>query len=305
MQLLHKTNINYFINFMKKLNLLFHAFLAAMVLILVSCEPEPEPVPVGPSLDWTLVSEDSIENGGLITFSVTATKGDELINRLEITENGALIDNSRVTLDGDPMGANPSPIASPNDEGFTWDIVITASDQEGVNTYGIKISDAGGLSSAELTQDIITFDPVVTTPVSEMTMILLKNQGGPAGTGGVDLHTGVSTGTSQPADSIADIADAGIDTDQPIAQNWIQRIEPINGSIVKVPDAGFDYDVVETKEEIMAAYDLGTEITLSDVVSVGDQFLVRSGGTLFAVKVTNIVVTVDDNQDYYELSVKQ
>ena len=293
---------------MKKLNLLFHSFLAAMILILVSCEPEPEPTPIGPDISVTLTSEDSVENGGVFTVELAATQGDALLKSLEITQNGTVItDVSGITLAGDPMGGNPSPIGAPANTGFTWEIAITAPDEAGLNTYGFTVTDEGGLTSVELRVDITTYDP--TTPVDEMTMVLLLNQGGDDGHGGVDLHTGVETGTgagtNPEADSIADLKDNGIDLNKIAPENWIQRISPINNSVLKVPDAAFSYDAVTVKEELPEAYELGTEITLSDVVEIGDEFLVKSAGTIFAVKVTNVVVTAGDNKDYYELSVKQ
>ena len=290
---------------MKKLNLLFHSLLVVIVLAFVGCKEEPPiPNPIGPDISLSLTSADTIPNGVTFTVELSATQGDALLKSLEITQNGTVItDVSGITLAGDPMGGNPTPIGAPANTGFTWEIAITASDEPGVNTYGFTVTDEGGLTSVSLSVDIVTYDPG--TPVSEMTMILLSNQGGPTGTGGVDLHTGVGTGTKQPQDSIADLKDNGIDINKIAAENWIQRISPINGSNLIVPDAGFSYDAVTKKEEIATAFEFGTEITLSDVVQIGDEFLVKSAGTFFAVKVTNVVVTTTDNKDYYELSVKQ
>lgn len=296
---------------MKNLKVLFFVASLALFAILTGCKEDPPPAPVGPTLslstDAGFVSDTAtVEIDAIFKIKLTAVTGDSNLNRITIKENGTVItDFDRITLDGFTAGSNPSPIGQGAEEGFTWEITIKApSDPDLTNTYTFEVLDNAGLSD-EVSVDITTFDPG--TPVSEMTMVLLLNQGGPAGTGGLDLHTGTSTGSK---DSTADIRDNGIDLAKPLAENWIQKISPVdtainNTVVLAVPDASFDYNSITTKEEIMEAFNVATPITVSDVVQNGDQFLVFSDGTYFAIIVTDVIITEMNNADYYEFSVKQ
>lgn len=396
--------------------------LAVLSVFFTACTPDPVD-PVAPTL--------SIDSGaGFVTdgaevfteatfdIKITASQGDELINRIEVLENGTALDASRLLLDGDPAGSNPSPVAESFGTGFSWVITITAPATAGeTNTYTIKVTDAGGqfaqtsidivtadaapmLSLADETGFVVGGDSVFTatdftlkvsgtkgaadlaqvevqengvtiaadrlmvngaattdnpfavaasevesftyeititapadadqqftytivatdaegasgtvsaelttveapTPLTESIEILLLNQGGPTGTGGLDLNTGTSVGSM---DATADILDKGIDINKPLDQNWIQKIGPANSADLRLPDAAFNYDEISTLAELEAAFELGTTITESDVVQVGDQFLVLSEGVYFAIVVTEINLTAADNGDYYQFSVKQ
>ena len=290
---------------MKKLTLI----LTSLVLIgafVISCETEPPPVPTGPTIELVneggfVVDTASVEAGGTFSIKVTAAAGDSLISTLSVKENGTAIAKERLVFDGFDAGSNPTPIST--GAGFTWEIDIVAhSDIDVTSTYTVEITDGANLTD-DVSVDITTFDPGTPVAVSEMVMLL--NQGGPAGTGGLDLHTGTGTGT-QASDTTADIRDMGIDEiNFPPETNWLQKIGTINGSMLAVPDANFDFDAITKKEEIVPAFEAGTQITESEKVEVGDAFLVLSQGTYFAIKVTKIEVVTTDNSDFYEFTVKQ
>ncbi|MEM7371702.1 MAG: hypothetical protein AAF587_24010 [Bacteroidota bacterium] len=234
----------------------------------------------------------------VLTFDVKieVTPGAGELTTIEVQENGTALDVTRLQIDGTEATANPETV--PNTAGFTSVLTITAPAEKGqMFTYSIIVSDNNGKSET-VEVEVSTLD------LSVMTMVLLKNQSGPSGTGGVDLHTGESTGT-QASDTNADLRDQGIDLGAPSNDlNWIQKIAPINNSVLKVPAMGFSFDEVETADQITTAFDAGTEIAESDKVIIGDEFLVQSDGTTFAIQVTDIVVTPDDNDDRYILNVK-
>ncbi|RMG73965.1 MAG: hypothetical protein D6722_03015 [Bacteroidetes bacterium] len=300
---------------MQSLSLKIFALVALFSAILTSCTPDPEPPvdPIGPAI--------SLEFGGVIDTAtvpidssfvvrVKADAGDGAITRIEVQENGALLsDLDRIFFDGDPAGGNPSPIPAADSAGFTWDITIVASSTpDETNTYTIRIVDSNGKSD-DVSVEITTVDP--TTPVEIKTAYLLLNAGGPAGTGGLDLHSGDGTGSF--TDS-TDLRDMGIDINQPLASNWIQKISTdglTTGAVLKVPAAGLDYDAVTTQEQVIAAYEAGTTVVgASDKVEIGDLFLVYSEDpgsefSYFLLKVVDINITTNNNQDYYEFEVKQ
>ncbi|MEZ4829896.1 MAG: hypothetical protein R3C61_26980 [Bacteroidia bacterium] len=291
---------------MKKLHVLLSVAVLALILFSTGCEEDPPPAPVGPTL--SLATEAGFVNdtatvaiGEVFKIKLTAIKGDSNLNRITVKENGvAISDFARITFNGFVAQSNPNPLGPGSEEGFTWVIEIKAQSAPDVtNTYSFEVLDNASLGD-EVSVDIKSFDPG--TPVTEKTMVLLLNQGGPVGTGGLDLHLGVGTGSADPT---ADIKDNGIDVVKPLAENWIQKISPANSADLRVPAAGFKYEDITTKEEIEAAFGLGTSITTSDKVANGDQFLVLSEGTYFAIIVTNISITETDNADYYEFSVKQ
>ena len=289
---------------MKKLSSLLIAF-ALIGAIITGCEEEPPAPASGPTIAVNSGSGNVVDAADVpinteFIVSIITVAGDADITEIEVQENGTAIAASRVTLDGAAAGGNPSPIGANFASGFNWDIGIVTSDVvDATNTYTIIITDANGLSD-ELSVSITQINAL-----TETTMVLLQNQGGPAGQGGLDLNTGTQTGT-QATDTDADIRDMGIDINLPNDQNWIQKIGVINGSEIAIPDASFDYDAVASTAQLQAAFELGTSVTETpEKVLVDDVLLVKSEGVYFAIKVTAVNVTPSDNTDGYELSVKQ
>lgn len=302
---------------MRQLRNYVAAIAAGLALLLASCETEPV-TPSGPTVsvvlsngaDTLTVFEDSV-----FTIQVTTSSGDATLTQINVKQDGQNVGTDRLVFDGDPAGSNPSPLASNFGGGFSWDIDITA-DQAATSTYQVIIVDTDGLrDTAEF--DIFTVPFVAPgTPTDTMSMVLLINKAGngpndDGNSGGLDLESGVSTGTSAAADS-ADLFDNGIDLNLPLADNWLQTFGPANGADLRIPAAGVDFDMISTKEEISAAYEGGTSVTTTEKVQTGDQFIVRSSdGNTFLLKVSNIVVIVgtpntndNKNDDYYEFSVK-
>lgn len=270
-----------------------------MLALFVACDTTP-PAPVGPSISVTAPASDTVFTDSVFFLTVSATAGDAELSSISITENGVAIDPARISLDGFPAGSNPSPVASPSS--LTYEVGITAGSTDGeTSTFAIVITDADGATASE-SVEIYTED--YGTPVTERTMILLLNQAGPAGQGGLDLESGNQTGT-QASDTDSDIRDLGIDTNLPVDQNWLQQIGTINGSDLRVPAAGLLYEDILTSEQIVGAFNDGQSFTESSKVAVGDIFLAKtSEDNYFILKTVNITVTPSDNSDSYEFSVK-
>ena len=136
------------------------------------------------------------------------------------------------------------------------------------------------------------------------TTVVVNNADGPD-EGGLDLDNGVSV----PRDSdMAELRDRGIDINLPLADNWIQRLEPRNGAELRLPDTTGDllvYANVDSREAIVAEFDRGTSVTESEKLESGDLLLVKSGDDYYLVEVGTVNVTASDNTDFYELNIKQ
>ncbi len=290
---------------MKKLSSILIA-LTFLSAIFVGCEEEVPVTPDGPTIAFsagagTVEGPTDVPVGGNFVVTVVTAAGDADLAQIVVEENGTAIDAGRVTLDGNAAGGNPSPIGATFASGFNWAVGITNSDVvDATSTYTIRVTDANGLSD-ELSVDITSI-----ASLTESTMFLLKNQAGPAGQGGLDLNTGTQTGTGA-TDTDADIRDLGIDIGAPSnAENWIQKIGVINNSEISIPDASFDYDAVASVSQLSAAFELGTKVDETpEKVVMDDVLIVKSDGVFFAIKITDVTVTPDDNNDGYNMSVKK
>ena len=235
-----------------------------------------------------------------------ATKGGSDLSTLVVTEDGTAIDASRITFNTDndagtasAFATNPLDLIDTEKSGFNWFLWVDTH-STGTKTYTFKITDEAG----EVEEVSLAITIFAGTAVTELSGKLLKNAAGPVGTGGIDLMTGEGTGSS---DAAAHLKDTGSDFSLPNATNWKQKIAPVNGSILRTPAADFaGYGATLYSEEVAAAFDAGSDIVQTDVVNIGDMFLVRAmDGTTFLVKVDNINVTTDNNDDYYDLSIKR
>ncbi|MFK7921421.1 MAG: hypothetical protein AB8H47_05665 [Bacteroidia bacterium] len=286
-------------NFIKLLPVLL-----AGLMIFSACEEVVPPVPVLPTI--VLVEEagfavdgDSVVTETEFVVKVTATQGDDLLSRLSVSENGTdITELTRLTFDGDVAGSNPTPLPTEAQTGFTWTVgIVSGKNDQETNAYTISVTDATGNVAQ------VSFDITTEVGLETATGYLLLNQAGPSGTGGLDLDEGIGTGS---ADLTAEIADEGIDLGAPSnATNWKQQIIGVNGTTLRIPDAGLEYDLLNNRTQLEAAYDAGVDVTTTEKVVIGDVFLVKNGEKYFVIKTVDITVTADDNDDFYEFEVKK
>lgn len=254
-----------------------------------------------------------LDQQGTIKFQINAAKGSSPMESLTVYEDGvAIADLTRLRLNTiDDLGgatnfdANPLGLLGDDQSAFSWVVWVTTHADNTTKNYTFKVTDGNG-DSQEIGVNI-TVDAVTGTPItSDLTGKLLLNAGGPAGTGGIDLETGNGLGSSDP---LSDLKDQGIDITQATSVNWIRKVAPVNGSILKTPGADFPFTGIgdiQFREEIQSAFDGGTTITESEVVLVGDVFIIQdAGGQIFIVEVTDVNETTSDNDDYYQLAIKR
>ncbi|MEO0899280.1 MAG: hypothetical protein AAFY71_22905 [Bacteroidota bacterium] len=296
---------------MNKLNLILGVIAATMMLTFSACTTDPVE-PTAPSIVFNdgvgaVTSSDSIAVDSFFLIKVSANTGSGSFSTIEVQENGtAITDLSRLDFNGFPAGSNPSPLGAADTAGFDWDLRIQAPSAVGENDYTVIVSDDNGLS-AQLSVTVSTFIPF--TDVDTNTVVLrLRNQGGPAGQGGLDLDTGNETGTTNSAaDETRDLQDSGIDLNLPNADNWIQTFSAGPGGVtLRKIDNAVDFFAVQYKEEVEELFNNGTDITgTTDVVQMGDKFAVRTNaGTIMLLYTAEVAVTPTDNGDFYRFNAK-
>ena len=254
---------------------LFFAF-SVFSLFITSCGSEDDPIvtntPPKVQLNDALGYITGDANVGLgESFSVylTATKGSNPMKTLTILEDGEKIDitTDRITFEGNTGVANPLLLLQDNVNSLAQRITIKAHTTRGTKTYDFVVADDKGLTSK------ISIDILADEKVYKITGVLgvgqLFNQGGPTGTGGLDLDTGASTGTdpNNPSSANAEIRDEGI-VDVLTDQTWKQQISGMNGAEIRYIKKGqngvsesFSFDGVDFKGQIAALWSNGVAFT--------------------------------------------
>ncbi|HHH50439.1 MAG TPA: hypothetical protein ENK52_05635 [Saprospiraceae bacterium] len=242
----------------------------------------------------------SIEAGTSFEVKLVAQAGSSPLASVAVYEDEVLIsDLTRLKIDAVEFTANPQAVTAEAQTDTSWVIRIKSHDGFGKKTYKVVVMDEAGNS------DFREIDVSVGTAVTSLEGKLLFNSGGDRGTGGLNLLTGVGTGSS---DASAHIKDMGIDLSKPLAENWLKKIKGINGSILRKPGAnlleGFSFQNIQYSEEIVGIFEGSTEIIESAPIILGDIFTVKNGDNYFLLEVTAVNSTVDNNEDSIEFSIK-
>ncbi|MEM1319937.1 MAG: hypothetical protein AAGG75_06740 [Bacteroidota bacterium] len=239
----------------------------------------------------------------VVQLNVRADRGASPIDSISVTEDGVLMtDLSRLRFRdiANEFSSNPLLMEGDDKNGFDTDLYIEVTDVAGTYEYVITVV-AEDLTEASLTITIVSGTPID----DEFTAIMVSNASG-QNLGGLDLSVPVAVRF----DSIAaNIRDQGIDINMQMDRNWIQKIEPVNGAVLRGLDMGqidnFDFDAIDTKEAIIGTFSNGVDLSESAVVNVDDIFIVRDNNDYYLLKVTKVEVTTNNNDDFYEFSIKQ
>lgn len=245
------------------------------------------------------------------TLDYDAAQGDAALMEFAVYQNGVLLPADSLSIDMNPLPLSSAPTAT----GAVTISPVTPVD--GLTNFTLEVLDDLGVVGS-VTVGITYVIPEVT----ELNGVLL-NQAGMAGTGGLDLDTGTGTGSN---DAEAEIQDEGIDLDVTAADNWRQQISAANDATLRVvnvamlPD-GFSFDSVVRLDEIVNAYNTGSDPTgsddncnctdgesnevVTDVVMVGDLYTVLRGDKYYLIRVDEVNNTDTGNGDNYVLSIKQ
>jgi len=257
---------------------------------------------IQPTIDVMTGSTIEAPANTLVSVNVAATMGTYDIASISVLEDGVEIsDLSRIRFDNVEFDDNPMPLFSPQSEGFTESVIIRTIN--GNHDYIIRITDTED-NSAEGAFSIV--ETMTSTALDESyDFVLVSNASGP-NQGGLDLDAGVAVASASPD---AELRDLGIDLNQPNASNWLQQVEAVNGSTLRIvnvgnlPD-GFSYDSVVSKEEVTDAFNSGNTVDPSPALQIGDLLAVSSATNIYLIRVDDIVVTASDNEDFYSFSIK-
>lgn len=307
------------------------AILAFSAGFFTSCDPEPVDPPVEENFAPTITLLTENPTGGTTVFSSDATievadngstllfvgiKGEDFtdsLKTLEVFLNDEKVEGSLASItadDGTDIGVNnPALLVSPYNSSFSFEVKLRTMEDYGVNTFRFLLTDSGDLTD-EVSIAITTVEPVpVGTDLEGNLEGVLLNQAGPAGTGGLDLDTGVGTGS---ADVESEIRDNGIDAG-PVADNWLRTISTINGATIRTLNRDamletYDFAAVTTIEEVQEAWDLGNEVVgnSTEMLAVGDEFIVQNSDASrrYLLQVVEVNLTADDNSDSYKFNIK-
>lgn len=254
----------------------------------------------------------TVDGGDIVSLKMIAEQGSSPLKIVAVYENDVLIEDvDRLEFAGFDVPENPFEVTGAFKEGFSEDLLVTAPSTAGDYKITLVVTDEAGQTASD---DYTITVRSAETPVEYYEGFLLLNAGGPSGTGGADLD--ITSGTSSVGSSSveAEIKDLGIDTDRPPSSNWIQRITGANNATIRQIEPGlnglsesFDYSQITTKEMLPTIFNASTSLSgnTTSVVEVGDMFIVERDGKYYALLMTNVVPTTDNNDDRYEFELKR
>jgi hypothetical protein len=307
---------------MQKFLLNFAVFaLALSTVFLTSCGGDEDPI--GGTDDLPPLVRFETEAGFLngdadvivgesFSVRVNLQTGDAQLKTITVAQDGSTSPLSGrlaiVKPDGGSDTNNPLLILAAAKDGGTYDFTISPDGTEEVGTvraYTFTVEDDNGLMDA-ISLNITSVAPPG-TPLDMTLSGVLLNQAGPAGTGGLNLKDGVGSGSADPDSEIRDL---GIDCtiDQEVSENWRAQFGTINDAVmVKVDKSqveNFDFDNIDTKEAILAAFDSANalddgvstnpncdETVVTDVsgdLAVDDVFVVFANDTYYMLRVDEV-----------------
>ncbi len=285
-------------------------------VVFVNVTTEEDVAIVGPTTeavaDGNFITGSAVFPSG-VPFEVllAAQSGSSPIQSVTILEDGLPIsDLTRIKANDQQFPANPW-IFSEGQDALDW-IVSIRNAESGDHLYEIIVADANG--EASILPIEIFGQATGTSLTSSLTGKLLFNQAGPAGTGGINLFSGESVGST---DASAHLRDEGIDLEVGPSINWNQQISGANSSVIRLVNIsnqpeGFSFAGIQFQEEVQDLFATGQDLTLTNssgrsvtpFVIIGDIFAVQNGADFFIVEVTNIAIFDDSNDDFYEFNIK-
>lgn len=236
----------------------------------------------------------TVMSNGVDLATLTILENDVVMTDLSRIYYGDLSNN---------FTSNPMDITGDDVAGFVKDIYIRQF-TTGTSKYTIQVENIGN-KTASASYFINTGSAIDAT----ITATLLSNASGPD-LGGLDLYTGTNVSVNS-AD--ATIIDLGINGN-PAATNWIQKFRHNGtGSIKELSadqiSAGFDFAAIQYKEQILSVWDNAVspadDQQPTNKVQVGDVFIILNDNDYFLIQCTDVQVTTNNNEDYFNFDIKQ
>lgn len=260
---------------------------------------EDKPATFGFTQGGTGITMDAqLTPNQLFKVTLSAERGTAPLKAIAIYEDDVLIsDLNRLEINGGVPAANPMLLEGTAVDSFNWELFVRAHDS-GTKAYRFEIIDGDDETMS------VGFNINTAISIQTEKIVLLNNAAGPDSTGGVNFLSGLSLNSS---DSTAHLIDKGIDLSLPGDQNWLQMIEAGQGAVLKSAGAnqpeGFNFESVTTKDQIIAAFEIGSVVGITGV-SQGELYLLEKNGIYFLIEIKSINTTDSDNSDNYELNLK-
>ncbi len=281
-----------------------YLFLTFVVLTTVFSCKEDDPIHVNPGLSFTSGSGLITGNVSLpiyspIKMNMTAAKGSNPLKTITVKVDGVILPPLAFKVNGVDAPANPALLVGTDKDGISNTYEFISSINPDTTLYEfILADDKDSLTIASITV-IFTAIPANETAKG----LIVYNFSGPR-QGGLDLFNSKVVSGNDPN---ATIRDYGV-VDPQSNFSWVKKFTPRNGSIIKNPVAGFTYAGLRYQEDIIYAFENGSNDVGSidtKVLAKGDFFVVKNGTAYFAVSIDNLTFTANDNLDNYEVSIKR
>jgi hypothetical protein len=245
-----------------------------------------------------LTMDSQLSPNQLFKVTLSAERGTAPLKHIAIYEDGVLItDLNRIEINDIVPTSNPYILQGTAVDSFNWELFIRAH-MSGTKAYNFEIADANDEVMS------VGFNINTATSIQTEKLVLLLNAGGGDSTGAVNFLSGLSLNSS---DSTAHLVDQGIDLSLPNDRNWMQMIQAGQDATLKSVGTsqpeGFNFESVTTKDQIIAAFDLGVLVGITGVTE-GELYLLEKNGIYFLIEVSKINATTDNNDDFYELNIK-
>jgi len=256
-----------------------------------------EEVATPPSIVY--MGPDPLQVGlGLNVFNISATLGSSDLSTIAVFADGELINPAELSFNGVDFDVNPYSLVGDDVSGFDMADVVVDFMEAGASNLTFEVIDING-ESASVEVSVVAVTPITNT----FTASLLSNADGPTMTlGGLDLDNGENVSVNS---TDADVIDLGLDL---TTGEWRQQIEGANGTTLRAADPGnpelFNFDNINSREAIIAAFDSGISAEPSNMLVVEDVFIANRGGDFFIMTVTSITVTPNNNEDFYLFNIK-
>ena len=235
---------------------------------------------------------------GLNGFNITGTPGSANLSTIAVFADGELVDPTELRFNGTSFDANPYSLSTDDQLGFDMASVSVNFTQSGTTTLSFEVEDVNG-ETASTEVSVVAGTPITNT----FTASLLSNaDGGVMTLGGLNLYTGENVSVNS---DFAYIIDLGLDL---TTGDWRQQIEGANGAELRSANMSspelFNFNDINSREAIVAAFDSGVVGNTSGVVAEGDVFMARRGADYFIMTVTDVKITQNNNEDRYLFNIK-
>lgn len=274
-----------------------------VIFSIVSCS-EDDPIHVNPGINFAsgtgLISSDvSVPIYTPVKINLTAVKGSEPLKYIQVKVDGVLMPPLSFAVNGSGAPANPALLLGTDKDGIVNTYEFNTSTEPDTIVYEFTLADDKDSLIVSSLSVIFTATPATVRG----TGLIVYNYSGNRH-GGLDLFNAKVVSGNDPN---AHIRDFGVVNPQSNFQ-WVKKFTPLQGSIIKNPQAGLNFSEIDYLEDIIYLFETGYNDQGSidtKVLAKGDYFLVKNGTTYFAVNIDNLTFTANDNLDNYEITFKR